>query len=124
MYVVPGSLDNVVAHIDGLDAATGCLVGFREWLVPRFDDGDNLGWGSLFAMLVDAESVPDADAITRLGELFCEYKDFIDSCQSYRVAQLRIYLRYHAWLLNCSYYKPGTPWYVPPYDGFDVPDGG
>ena len=124
MYVTPGTLDGVIAYIVGLETATGCLAGFREWLVTRFEDGDNLGWDGLFRMLIRREGIDDADTVERLGNLFTEFKEFCDSCPSPRVAQMRIYLRYHGWLLNRSYYKPGTPWYVAPYDGLKVPDGG
>jgi hypothetical protein len=121
MYVVPGTLDGVIAYIDGLDLATGCLAGFREWLVTRFEDGDNLYWGGLFRMLLRNDSTTDDEAITKLGQTFCEFKEFVDSCSSRREGQLKIYLRYHAWLLNRPYYKPGTPWYIPPYDGLAIP---
>lgn len=121
MYVVPGTLDCVIAYIDGLDRATGCLAGFREWLVTRFVDGDNLYWGGLIRMLLHDGTSTDAESIQILGRTFHEFKEFIDSCSSRREAQLKIYLRYHAWLLNRPYYKPGTPWYIPPYDGLPIP---
>lgn len=124
MYVVTASLDCVIAYIDGLDRATGCLAGFREWLVIRFEDGDNLYWGGLFRMLLRDGNVTDPESIEILGRVFNEFKEFVDSCSSRREAQLKIYLRYHAWLLNRPYYKPGTPWYIPPYDGLAVPDAG
>ncbi|MGK0184535.1 MAG: hypothetical protein ACI9R3_000307 [Verrucomicrobiales bacterium] len=44
MYVCPGTLNGIYAFLTGLDIATGCLTGFREWLLPRFEDGNNLAW--------------------------------------------------------------------------------
>lgn len=124
MYVVPGTLDCVIAYIDGVDRASGCLAGFREWLVTRFENGDNLHWGGLFRILLRNEPTADNEAIAKLGEVFLEFKEFIDSCSSRSDAQLKIYLRYHAWLLNRPYYKPGTPRYIPPHDGLVIPDNG
>jgi hypothetical protein len=57
MYVSPGSLENVFAYLTGLDTATGCLTGFREWLLPRFEDGNNLTWPGVAQMLLASESV-------------------------------------------------------------------
>ena len=121
MYVCPGTLDGVVAYIDGMNTCTGCLGGFREWLVTRFDDGDNLAWSGLFKMLIRTEVVCEEDQIERLGSLLKEFNDFLGSCHSRSEAHLRIYLRYHAWLLNRPWYTPDSPWYVAPYDGLSIP---
>ncbi len=67
MNVVPGMLDGLIAYIDGLNLAAGCLDGFREWLMARFEDGDNFYWGGLFQILVRNDSATDDEAITKLG---------------------------------------------------------
>src|SRR5690349_12307950 len=44
MYGLDGSFGQFTAYLNGMDAGTDgrALAGFREWLVMRFDDGDNL----------------------------------------------------------------------------------
>lgn len=116
-----GTLDAVCAYIDGLNAATGCLASFREWLVTRFEDGDNLTWVGLFRLLCKTKSVEQGGSIERLGLLMDEFYAFHKGCASRGVAQMRIYLRYHAWLLNQPHYHPGFPQYIPPYDGISLP---
>lgn len=117
MYVPPGSLENVFAYLTGLDTATGCLTGFREWLLPRFETGNNLGWPGVVQMLLDSESVDGEAAAARLGELLDEFYTFTREDRGSRRCLIRVYLRYHAWLLNRSWYRPDWPGYIAPYDG-------
>lgn len=73
MYVTSGSLDGVYAYLSGLDTATGCLTGFREGLLPRFDGGNNLIWTGVVDMLLESEQIDDDDSVTRLGELISDF---------------------------------------------------
>lgn len=120
MHVVPGSLDGVFAYLTGMDTVTGCLTGFREWLLPRFDDGNNLSWTGVVKMLLDQENVAEDDAVARLGELIAEFYEFTHTHRAQRCDLTRVYLRYHAWLLDQSWYTEGRPDYIPPYDGVPV----
>jgi hypothetical protein len=120
MYVVPGTLNGVYAFLTGLDTATGCLAGFREWLLPRFDDGNNLFWTGVVDMLLKSEQVHGDGSVTRLGELISEFYDFTREHRGTRRDLTRVYVRYHAWLLNRSWYHEGYPGYIPPYDGTSV----
>ncbi len=117
MYVSSGSLDAVFSYLTGLDTATGCLTGFREWLAPRFYDGDNLAWPGLVLLSLELESVADDDAIAHLGKLLAEFYDFTHKDRGPRTDLTRVYLRYHAWLLNSPWYHPDSSRYIPPYDG-------
>lgn len=94
MYVSPESLENVFAYLTGLDTATGCLTGFREWLLPRFEDGNNHAWPGVVQMLLESESVADTDAIARLGRLLDEFYAFTRENAGSRRCLTRVYLRY------------------------------
>lgn len=124
MYVLPGAVENVIAYLEGLDAATGCLTGFREWLLPRFEDGNNLTWSGVVKMLFDSESVDEENAAARLGDLIDEFYAFTREDGGSRRCLTRVYLRYHAWLLNRSWYRPDWPGYIAPYDGVAFPKPG
>ncbi len=124
MYVSPGSLENVFAYLSGLDTATGCLTGFREWLVPRLEEGNNLAWPGVVRMLFKLESIDDSDAIVRLGELLNEFYVFTCEGGASHRCLTRVYLRYHAWLLSRPWYGPDWPGYIAPYDGVPFPTSG
>ncbi|WP_433199358.1 hypothetical protein ACQP1G_06445 [Nocardia sp. CA-107356] len=49
MYGLDGSFGQFVAFLSGVDAGNDwqLLTGFREWLVVRLGDGDNLVWSGL-----------------------------------------------------------------------------
>jgi hypothetical protein len=53
MYGLDGSFGQLVAFVVGLNAGNDSklLTGFRESLVVRFDDGDNLSWPALVLRL-------------------------------------------------------------------------
>jgi hypothetical protein len=121
MYVVPATIETVLAYARGVDTGTGCLTGFREWLVVRFDDGNNLAWEVLVKMVLEKESIEEPKAVARLGSLLAEFQDFTTDGRSSHTDLTRVYLRYHAWLLNRSWYRPGFPGYMPPYDGVPIP---
>lgn len=116
MYVAPGTFENVGAYLTGLDEATGCLTGFREWLLPRLESGDNLTWLGVVLCVFEKEACEIDRRIERLGELIEEFFEFVEN-RSTHEGLMRVYVRYHAWLLTQDYYQPGFPGYVAPYDG-------
>lgn len=117
MYTCPGTLENVYAFLGGLDTATGCLSGFREWLMPRFEEGNNLHWSGLVDNLLDREDCPPDQRIARLGELIDEFHRFTSKHEGLT----RVYVRYHAWLLTRSWYGSDCPGYIAPHDGMSIP---
>lgn len=50
MFVERPSLDSIVAFLQGFDSALEghVLLGFREYLIPKLDYGNNLAWFQLF----------------------------------------------------------------------------
>jgi hypothetical protein len=121
IYVGPGTLPGVCAYLVGLDTATGCLTGFREWLIPRVDGGNDLAWPGLVDRLLGSEDVNQDQRLARLGELIAEFYEFTREHGGSRGDLTRVYVRYHAWLLNRPWYWEGAPGYVAPYDGMPVP---
>src|SRR5438309_712191 len=107
MFIPKVDFDVVAAFITGFNQATrgGLLAGFREWLVVRCGDGNNLPWPALVLRLTfpDAES-PDRCllqggnqkfAVDRLFDLLQAYFQEKESPDGMR----RIYVRYERWLL-------------------------
>ncbi len=115
MYTGHAELRDVYAYLIGMDLSTGCLAGFREWLVTRLGRGDSLGWPSLVDLLIAKESRSD-QAILRLGELIAEFHEFTRQ----RYGLMRVYLRYHAWLLSQTWYTHDSTDYIAPYDGVGI----
>ncbi|MEU7947361.1 hypothetical protein AB0C50_22010 [Micromonospora taraxaci] len=62
LHGVDGSFNSVAAFVLGFDAATngGLLSGFREWLIVRINDGNNLAWPALAGRLL-AVDCPHGD---------------------------------------------------------------
>ena len=123
----------VCAYIDGIHATSGCLIGFREWLVTRLEHGNNVAWFGLVRLALCDDGEPNLQTIARMGELFAEFHEATKS-PSHHVSNglMRVFLRYHAYLLRQSWYEPGwtggeSEEYIPPYDGCDTkppPDSG
>jgi hypothetical protein len=59
LHGLDGTYGAGVAFILGCDAGTSgiLLSGFREWLIVRLHDGNNLSWPALVLQVVSAESV-------------------------------------------------------------------
>ena len=117
MFVFTPEFDSVCAYIDGIHAATGCLTGFREWLIVHLDGGHNLIWQLLVKSRLQNESIPKTKYITSLGLIIEEFHRFTGPTTGGTNGLMRIYIRYHGWLLNQKWYKPDWSNYVPPYDG-------
>lgn len=88
------------------------LAGFREWLIVRLDDGNNLGWPALVAQALDvdegvaasASTIEEADGfrfdgLFRLLDEFFERRDEQDG-------MVRICYRYGEWLKGQLWYRP------------------
>jgi hypothetical protein len=96
----------VCAYICGFDSARsgGPLIGLREWLVVRANDGDNLNWVGQSRRLLqrnpaDAELSDEEQAIRALGRLFAEFFE-------YRRANglTKVFDEYGRWLLRTKWY--------------------
>ena len=72
-------------------------------------------------MLFESETCPEQAKFSRMSQVFEEFYEAVNSDS--RRGLMRIYLRYHAWLLNKTYYDEDSPGYIPPYDGIKVPKG-
>jgi len=61
LFGLDGSYGQFSAYVDGVDTGNAgrLLTGFREWLVTRLGDGDNLVWRGLVLRL----AFPDASSI-------------------------------------------------------------
>jgi hypothetical protein len=116
MFVTPATFDAVVHFIDGYHHATGCLNGFREWLVTVGEDGNNLTWVGLVRHHLNRSEVScdEARKIERFGEWLQQFYAYVEAFPSSREAMLRIYLDYHAWLIKRPWYQPGLPGYISP----------
>ncbi|MGW6282941.1 hypothetical protein [Kribbella sp. NPDC055071] len=109
VYGLDGSLASLEAFILGWDLGSqgSMLLGFREWLVLRFDGGNNLSWQALIRrmhkMEVEREGriEPDlsADGLFDVLDRF-----FDDRNQSDGI--LRIYAMYADWLRSQEWFRP------------------
>ena len=86
LYGLDGSFGQFTAYLSGVDAGTDgeALIGFREWLVVRLGDGDNLTWSGLALQLAFpggwpglrdrlADPEQNAVAVSTLFELLDEF---------------------------------------------------
>jgi hypothetical protein len=114
MYVGCETFDGIVAFISGYDAAllNGFLVGFREWLIVRANDGSNLAWDGILTLLLSKsvdykESSQKQPGLFRLLEEFWAARNAPDGLR-------RIYMEYEKWLLCQEWYTPQSPHWVSP----------
>lgn len=104
MYLDPATFDTVVAFTLGYDDALsgGFLVGFREWLIVKAGDGNNLAWTGLVRSMCRCNEVSDAEARESLFGLLAEFR----AARADREGLKRIYLNYEEWLCRQSWYTP------------------
>ena len=112
MYFREPSFDVVSAFVEGYDAATigGFLIGFREWLIVKLNDGNNLSWSQLALRLLQAKNGhqdPSSQAIGLL-DLLEEFLVIRHSCDGLR----KIYIHYEEWLGGQNWYTPASPQWV------------
>jgi hypothetical protein len=117
MYLPRTTFDAGAALVVGYDLACsgGALRGFREWLIPRIDDGNNLAWPALvLRQAFPATDAPDAklvDAAAHLHALdtmFSLLLDFEVICSGPRGLR-RIFREYERWLGRQPWHQPGSP---------------
>jgi hypothetical protein len=115
LHGLDGTYGASVAFVLGCDAGTSgiLLSGFREWLIVRLGDGNNLSWPGLVLQIISAESIEqneeqppgsDADA-QRLDHLFQLLDEFLEQ-RDERDGMVRIYSRYIEWLKGQSWFRP------------------
>jgi len=109
MYVWPETFECVVSFLSGYDAAQsgGFLVGFREWLIVRADEGNNLAWPSLVLTVIGdlGEERESAKLIDGLFDLFDEFFAIRQSGDGLR----KIYAQYEDWLRHQEWYPSEFP---------------
>ena len=115
MFLPDGNFEQVCSYIDGLHAANGCLIGFREWLIVKLDTGNNMMWQVLIQIQLDNESTPVDRRVSRLGEIINDFYQFTGSTLGASNGLLKVYVQYHGWLLGKRWYNSERPEYVPPY---------
>jgi hypothetical protein len=106
LYGLDGSYGQFCAYVEGLNAGNdgGLLTGFREWLVTRLGDGDNLTWRALVIHLArpdgpaaGREAVESADhdpaVVAKLFELLGEFF----TLRTRPADLVRIYDEYSTW---------------------------
>jgi hypothetical protein len=111
MFVTPATFDAVVNFVEGYHHATGCLNGFREWLVTQGDDGNHFAWAGLvrYHLRLSAAMCDEQGKIEQLGSWLYQFQAYIETFPSTHDAMLRIYLDYHAWLISKPWYRPAPP---------------
>jgi hypothetical protein len=106
MWVIPPSFATVCAYLDGFNSARGGgpLLGFREWLVVKLDDGNNLHWIGLAERLIagqePSEGLAQERRILALGGLIGDYLRERD-----RDGITKVYFDYGRWLLGKRWYN-------------------
>lgn len=118
MYLPATTYEAAVAFVLGYDAAIngGLLWAFREWLICKVGDGNNLSWPSLVLELVGKTSSSDSrtqlraldDHRTAIDALFGIISEFLeDRDRANGVRQ--IYAAYENWLRSQDWYDPSSP---------------
>lgn len=117
LHGLDGSYKDFVTFLLGFDAATSwnLLSGFREWLVVRNGDGNNLVWSALVQRLalperehgyrcrpLDPEE--DAHAVATLFRLLDEFLEL----KAEHGGTVKIYDRYLTWLKGQTWFRPET----------------
>ncbi len=107
MYTGEKSFGMLCSFLDGFNLARdgGPLAGFREWLVPRANDGNNLHWSGLVKLIIVPNATPPLSskqdemcmrgALTLLSE-YLAYRE--------NVGITKIHYEYGRWLLRKSWY--------------------
>ncbi|MDC0679130.1 hypothetical protein [Sorangium atrum] len=121
MYLSNVSYDTVVAFVEGYDLALhgGFLVGFREWLIVKLDDGNNLSWPVLVLGLMERVGerspveVKSAEGQSvAMAFLFDTLEKFVHEREAPSGLR-RIYRNYENWLTRQDWYSPLSPDWIP-----------
>ncbi|WP_043807895.1 hypothetical protein [Desulfatibacillum aliphaticivorans] len=111
MYCPGKTYGEFVAMIYGFSFARNHapLLGFREWLVMRFDGGNNMTWDglALFIMNIRLDSYVEGDdqnhlkAVRGAANLISEFVHEREEC-----GLRRVMVNYQNWLMAQSWYDP------------------
>ena len=115
MYLSKIEFSEAAALINGYAIAHHgrFLDGFREWLIVKLNDGNNLTWSSLVLRLIFPESdIPSVQlnhtnqeqAVRSLFQIldeFCTLKETPDGLR-------QIFLQYQDWLQHQDWYNPAS----------------
>jgi hypothetical protein len=118
MYLPVASHDAVVAYVLGYDAATqgGLLVGFREWLIVKLQDGNNLAWPALVLEMTRrdrAQRPAPENAESHAVEVMNATLEQFASERNARGGLRRIYAAYETWLRQQEWYTPSSAEWIP-----------
>lgn len=124
MYLSSDSYEELIALILGFDLGRsgGPLMGFKEWLVFKHQDGANLQWGRLVLEMCRASKGEDQfnDPRTMSREVRQFAADellrlILEFLKDREQRGLRaVYLDFQQWLEGQSWYGPDLPdWYQP-----------
>jgi hypothetical protein len=102
LYGLDGSFGQHCAFIEGMNTARDgrLLTGFREMLVTRFGDGNNLTWPALIRRMTSGGD--DTDRVSALYDLL---EEFLDR-QTRPEGLALLFDDYLTWLRAQSWYKP------------------
>lgn len=96
----------------------GLLSGFREWLIPRANAGNELSWEDLVLQLAFpaandpyAALVDDETNVHAIGVLFELVASFLEERQASDGVR-RILMTYEGWLRSQRWYQPGHPAWI------------
>jgi hypothetical protein len=114
MFVVPETLDGVLAFLTGYDIALsgGFLTGFREWLVTKLGYGNNLAWSGLICEIINTE-IPRHDEKTAIERLFVLLEQFADVRNTHDGLR-QIFVEYEQWLHRQEWYTSEHPGWLAP----------
>ena len=113
LYGIDGTYAAAVAFLLGFDAATngGLLSGFREWLIVRIDDGNNLSWPALVSrVLVDRCSHGGEEGMCAAcgGQAGAGLFDLLDeflAVKERRNGMVKVFDAYLQWLRGQEWYR-------------------
>ncbi len=111
MYVSQRTYTHVVAYLDGMNHAyeNEFLKGFREWLIIRFNTGNNLCWDSIILQgLFEEGKIPNLniepqDNIFLINTLFDLLNTFLAERESLGLQSIEA--RYEKWLAEQEWYQ-------------------
>jgi hypothetical protein len=121
MYFQQPTYNTAVAFVLGFDSACmgGVLVGFREWLIPKVGDGNNLAWPGLVVRLALPDAPDPARAVSSTPQtekqaievLFRSIFEF-DDARSKPNGLRQIYADYERWLRQQEWYNDKSPQWI------------
>ena len=117
MYLPSPHFDVAAAYVMGIDAACngGFLEGFREWLIPMVNSGNNLAWTELVLRIAFPQTNNPRDLIHQSSDsaiaiecLFHCLEEFLTTKQQDKGLRF-IHERYQKWLRSQDWYSSSEP---------------